>query len=79
MSQQSQSKTQNKDINKKQENQQENQQNNTEASGGYQTPVDEEIRQTGVASKSDGKPTARPESPENDEVVGSPNQGTESR
>lgn len=48
-------------------------------SGGYQTTIDEETRKTGVASESDAKPTATPEAPENDSVVGSPNQGTESR
>ncbi|BAZ09453.1 hypothetical protein NIES4071_12610 [Calothrix sp. NIES-4071] len=51
----------------------------TAAGGGYQSTVDEETRKTGVASKSDAKPTATPEAPENDTVVGSPNQGTESR
>lgn len=52
---------------------------NTDASGGYQTTIDEETRKTGVAAKSDAKPTATPEAPGNDSVVGSPNQGTESR
>ena len=51
----------------------------TSASGGYQTTIDEETRKTGVAAKSDAKPTATPEAPGNDSVVGSPNQGTESR
>ena len=51
----------------------------TNASGGYQTTIEEENRKTGVASESDAKPTAKPESPANDSVVGSPNQGTESR
>lgn len=55
------------------------QKDDTTAGGGYQTTVDEETRQTGVASASDAKPTARPEAPENDSVPGSPNQGTESR
>ncbi|MGG6296514.1 hypothetical protein ACQ4M4_19140 [Leptolyngbya sp. AN02str] len=52
----------------------------TATSGGYQTPVDEAIRQTGPAIKDDARPTARPESPSSDDgVPGSPNQGTESR
>jgi hypothetical protein len=51
----------------------------TSAGGGYQTTVDEETRKTGVASKSDAKSTATPEAPENDSVIGGPNQGTESR
>lgn len=51
----------------------------TAAGGGYQSTIDEETRRTGVASKSDAKPSAAPETPENDTVVGSPNQGTESR
>ncbi|BAZ41120.1 hypothetical protein NIES4101_70820 [Calothrix sp. NIES-4101] len=51
----------------------------TNASGGYQTTIDEETRKTGVASASDAKTTATPEAPENDTVPGSPNQGTESR
>jgi hypothetical protein len=71
MSQESQPKAKDKKANKQQEN--------TNTSGGYQTPIDPDIRQTGVASEGDGKPTARPESPENDSVPGSPNQGTESR
>lgn len=53
--------------------------NTADASGGYQTTIDEETRKTGVASDSDAKSTATPEAPENDSVVGSPNQGTESR
>ena len=53
--------------------------NTADASGGYETTIDEETRKTGVASKSDAKSTATPEAPENDSVVGSPNQGTESR
>ncbi|BAZ07451.1 hypothetical protein [Calothrix sp. NIES-3974] len=51
----------------------------TQASGGYQTPVEESVRQTGAAVKGDGKSSAQPEAPENDSVQGSPNQGTESR
>ncbi|NDJ25383.1 hypothetical protein GS682_27840 [Nostoc sp. B(2019)] len=49
------------------------------ASGGYQTPIEESIRKTGDAEKSDAKPTATPEAPGEDSVAGSPNQGTESR
>ncbi len=49
------------------------------SAGGYQTTVDETTRKTGVASSSQAKDTATPEAPENDSVVGSPNQGTESR
>ncbi|MBG1242436.1 hypothetical protein [Nostoc sp. NZL] len=49
------------------------------ASGNYETPVDESKRKTGDDEKSDAKPTATPEAPENDSVAGSPNQGTESR
>ena len=53
--------------------------NTADASGGYQTTLDEETRKTGTAAESDAKPTAKPEAPGNDSVVGSPNQGTESR
>ncbi|NEU71998.1 hypothetical protein PI95_005260 [Hassallia byssoidea VB512170] len=53
--------------------------NTADASGGYQTTIDEETRKTGVAAEDDVKSTARPEAPENDSVPGSPNQGTESR
>ncbi|MBD2498722.1 hypothetical protein [Nostoc sp. FACHB-280] len=49
------------------------------ASGGYQTPLQEDIRKTGDASQSDARKTARPEAPGEDDVAGSPNQGTESR
>ncbi|QLE56638.1 hypothetical protein [Nostoc sp. TCL26-01] len=49
------------------------------ASGGYQTPLDEEIRKTGTAAESDARQTAKPESAGEDNVAGSPNQGTESR
>jgi hypothetical protein len=49
------------------------------SSGNYETPVDESKRKTGDNEKSDAKPTATPEAPENDSVAGSPNQGTESR
>ncbi|MEH2144777.1 hypothetical protein [Nostoc sp.] len=56
-----------------------NQETTPTASGGYQTTADESTRKTGDAEKSDAKPTATPEAPENDSVQGSPNQGTESR
>ncbi|MBD2343234.1 hypothetical protein [Anabaena subtropica] len=49
------------------------------ASGGYQTPLNEDIRKTGAAIESDAKDSAKPESPGEDDVAGSPNQGTESR
>ncbi|WGV23320.1 hypothetical protein [Halotia branconii] len=49
------------------------------ASGGYQTPIEEDIRKTGTAAQSDGKKSASPEAPGEDTVAGSPNQGTESR
>jgi hypothetical protein len=55
------------------------QKENSNASGGYQTPIEAGIRQTGVAAEGDAKSTAKPEAPENDSVAGSPNQGTESR
>lgn len=50
-----------------------------ETSTDVETSKDEASRKTGVAVESDAKPTATPEAPENDSVVGSPNQGTESR
>jgi hypothetical protein len=56
-----------------------NQETTPSASGGYQTPIDESIRKTGDAEKSDAKSTATPEAPGEDSVAGSPNQGTESR
>jgi len=56
-----------------------NQEATPTASGGYQTPLDESIRKTGDAEKSDAKPTATPEAPGEDSVAGSPNQGTQSR
>ncbi len=49
------------------------------ASGGYQTPLEDSIRKTGDAEKSDAKQSAKPEAPGEDDVAGSPNQGTESR
>ncbi|WP_017652785.1 hypothetical protein [Fortiea contorta] len=56
-----------------------NQDSTVTGSGGYQTPLDESIRKTGAAEKSNAKPTATPEAPGEDSVAGSPNQGTESR
>ncbi|MHC5934640.1 hypothetical protein [Nostoc sp.] len=56
-----------------------NQETTPTASGGYQTPIDESIRKTGDAEKSDAKPSATPEAPGEDAIAGSPNQGTESR
>ncbi|BAZ01036.1 hypothetical protein NIES37_50340 [Tolypothrix tenuis PCC 7101] len=49
------------------------------ASGGYQTPLEDSIRKTGDAEQSDARETAKPEAPGEDNVAGSPNQGTESR
>jgi hypothetical protein len=43
------------------------------------TPVEESARKTGSDVKTKGKDSAAPESGSNDSVVGSPNQGTESR
>lgn len=49
-------------------------------SGGYQTPIDERIRKTGVADKTTAKGTAKPESGSSDPLVeGGANQGTEKR
>ncbi|AUT03603.1 MULTISPECIES: hypothetical protein [Nostocales] len=56
-----------------------NQETTPTASGGYQTPLQEDIRKTGDASQSDARETAKPEAPGEDSVAGSPNQGTESR
>ncbi|MBW4590423.1 hypothetical protein G7B40_035105 [Aetokthonos hydrillicola Thurmond2011] len=62
------------------EQNQQPQEENTNASGGYQTTTDSETRKTGVAAKTDAKPTAVPESGSSDEFVeGGPNQGTEKR
>lgn len=45
-----------------------------------QTPIDAESRKTGTSIKTDNKSTAKPEAGEGSSVVvGSPNQGTESR
>ncbi len=53
---------------------------NTTASGGYQTTINEETRKTGVAEKTDAKPSAAPESGSSDHSVeGGPSQGTEKR
>jgi hypothetical protein len=43
------------------------------------TPVEASTRKTGSDTKTGGKDSATPESASNDSVVGSPNQGTESR
>jgi hypothetical protein len=43
------------------------------------TPVEESARKTGSDTETGGKDSAAPESGSNDSVVGSPNQGTESR
>lgn len=49
-------------------------------SGDYQTPIDPESRKTGVASQTDAKPSAVPESGSSEQLVeGGPNQGTEKR
>jgi hypothetical protein len=66
-------------MSKEEKNKKQPRKDDINASGGYQTTLDEENRKTGVASESDAKPTATPEAPENDSVIGSPNQGTESR
>jgi hypothetical protein len=49
------------------------------AAGGYQTPLEDSIRKTGDAEQSDARQSAKPEAPGEDDVAGSPNQGTESR
>lgn len=52
----------------------------TDASGGYQTTIDEETRKTGAATKSGGKESATPESGSSDQFTeGAGNQGTEKR
>ena len=52
----------------------------TDASGGYNTPIDAETRKTGVAAKTDAKPSAVPESGSSDQLAeGAGNQGTEKR
>ncbi|MBK1990127.1 hypothetical protein A0J48_021800 [Sphaerospermopsis aphanizomenoides BCCUSP55] len=63
-----------------QSKQQANHQENTPATaGGYQTPLQEDIRKTGDTEKSDARETATPEAPGEDKVAGSPNQGNPSR
>lgn len=54
---------------------------NAVASGGFQTPVDEEKRHTGSGNnETTGKPSAAPESGSSDQFVeGGANQGTEKR
>ncbi|BAZ28829.1 hypothetical protein NIES4074_12640 [Cylindrospermum sp. NIES-4074] len=70
----------NEELHPKTEEQESDTQESTPtASGGYQTPLQEDIRKTGNAEKSNAKPTATPEAPGEDSVAGSPNQGTESR
>jgi hypothetical protein len=50
------------------------------ASGGAQTPVNEAERRTGMNEKSEGKPSAVPESGSSDQLTeGAGNQGTEKR
>lgn len=49
------------------------------ASGGYQTPLQEDIRKTGTAEESQARETAKPEAAGEDNVAGSPNQGNPSR
>ncbi|UKO96502.1 hypothetical protein [Nostoc sp. UHCC 0870] len=64
---------------KKQKQKSKNQETTPSAAGGYQTPLQEDIRKTGDASQSDARDSAKPEAPGEDDVAGSPNQGTESR
>lgn len=66
-------------MSEKQKNKSDRQETTPTASGGYQTPIDPEIRKTGNAAQSDAKDSAKPEAPGEDTVAGSPNQGTESR
>ncbi|MBD2293990.1 hypothetical protein H6G06_10910 [Anabaena sphaerica FACHB-251] len=63
----------------KQQKKSEQQQSTPAASGGYQTPLDSDIRKTGDAEQSGAKETAKPEAPGEDNVAGSPNQGNPSR
>jgi photosystem I subunit 4 len=54
--------------------------NQSSASGGYRTPVEEDIRKTGNAAQTDAKPSAVPESGSSDQITeGAGNQGTEKR
>ncbi|KAB8335594.1 hypothetical protein SD80_004650 [Scytonema tolypothrichoides VB-61278] len=56
------------------------QEQSTDASGGYQTTIDEETRKTGAATEVGAKESAKPESGGSDQFVeGAPNQGTEKR
>jgi hypothetical protein len=57
----------------------EQQESTPAASGGYQTPLQEDIRKTGDAEESQARETAKPEAPGEDKVAGSPNQGNPSR
>ncbi|MDZ4874456.1 MAG: hypothetical protein CLLPBCKN_003852 [Chroococcidiopsis cubana SAG 39.79] len=58
----------------------EEEKNTSSASGGYQTPVEEDIRKTGNAAQTDAKPSAIPESGSSDQMAeGGGNQGTEKR
>ncbi|MBE9199167.1 MULTISPECIES: hypothetical protein [unclassified Nodularia (in: cyanobacteria)] len=66
-------------MSEKQKNKSDSQETTPRASGGYQTPIEPEIRKTGNAAQSDAKDSAKPEAPGEDTVAGSPNQGTESR
>lgn len=48
--------------------------------GGYQTPVESDIRKTAQAAQTDAKPTAVPESGSSDQLAeGGGNQGTQKR
>lgn len=66
-------------MSEQQKQKSDHQETTSSASGGYQTPIEADIRKTGTAAKSEAKPTAEPEAPGEDSVAGSPNQGTESR
>jgi len=58
----------------------EEEKNTSSASGGYQTPVEEDIRKTGNAAQTDAKSSAVPESGSSDQIAeGGGNQGTEKR
>lgn len=58
----------------------EEEKNKSSASGGYQTPIEEDIRKTGNAVQTDAKPSAVPESGSSDQIAeGGGNQGTEKR
>jgi hypothetical protein len=52
----------------------------TEAKDGYNTPIDESLRHTGMYEKGDGKEEAQPEGgSSNAGPEGAPNQGLEKR